>query len=138
MNVTIVKSIKYNGKYLTIGETVDIDDEAEAKRFIALGCASDPAAASESAAESTEVESQDQGPTNDDDDSEEMVTLEQVTEELSKIKGINEELAEALFDIDILSIQEVANAAKDVLVAIPGIGKNSAGKIIKSAKALLR
>ncbi len=62
---------------------------------------------------------------------------EDAVEKLIEITGINNELADLLFENGFTSVALVAEAKVKDLVALPGIGNKSAPKIIESAQDIL-
>ncbi|MHA1796865.1 MAG: helix-hairpin-helix domain-containing protein [Candidatus Helarchaeota archaeon] len=61
-----------------------------------------------------------------------------MTEELERVRGIGPVAALNLIKAGVRTIEDVANSKPEELAWIKGIGINSAKKIIKNAKELLR
>ncbi|MEW6040363.1 MAG: transcription termination/antitermination protein NusA, partial [Elusimicrobiota bacterium] len=62
----------------------------------------------------------------------------QSVEELSKIKGVGEKIADTLFKAGWRSIEKLANAKTEELTSLQGIGEKKAEKIINEAKKCLQ
>lgn len=60
-----------------------------------------------------------------------------ILEQLSKINGINEDLALRLAEAGLLSVESIANTDPDTLIAIKGIGAKTALEIQESASEIL-
>ena len=63
--------------------------------------------------------------------------LIEMAEKLKEIDGVNEEIAYRLIEAGFHDIQSVAEANRDDLIAIKGIGKRNVGKIQESAEDLM-
>lgn len=63
--------------------------------------------------------------------------LIEMAEKLKEIDGVNEEIAYRLIEAGFHDIQSVAEANRDDLIVIKGIGKRSVGKIQESAEDLM-
>jgi len=124
------------------GTVLKYSAEEEA-RLIKLGAAVCVDKASSSEKETTQETTQ-ETPDNGDSD-EDSVEAEVITEEeyremlddLCKVNGIDQAMAESLFDSGIETVEDLANALPESLTKIKGIGKATAPKIIESAKGLL-
>lgn len=111
----------------------------EEARLIKLGAAVyvDKASSSEKA---TTQKTPDNGASDADSVEGEVITEEEYQEmldDLCKVNGIDQAMAESLFDSGIETVEDLANAIPESLTKIKGIGKATAPKIIKSAKGLL-
>jgi len=63
--------------------------------------------------------------------------LKEMAEKLKEIDGVNEEIAYRLIEAGFHDIQSVAEANRDDLIEIKGIGKRNVGKIQESAEDLM-
>jgi len=63
--------------------------------------------------------------------------LIEMAEKLKEIDGVNEEIAYRLIEAGFHDIQSVAEANRDDLIVIKGIGKRNVGKIQESAEDLM-
>lgn len=109
--------VKHNGTEYAPGDVIEIEDK-DANRLVLNKSAQvykTPSSGSASEEEYEEVE----------------VDL---IEELSRIDGVNEDLAERLVEAGYESIQEVAEADPEELILIKGIGKKSVEGIQDSAE----
>lgn len=124
MQVETVNMIKAGGEYLAPGSIVELDQD-EAVSLLEAGVVKEIGEPVEEE-EPDEPENESGSESGDDDLS--------PVEELCNVKGINEELAEALVEKGIDSIAALQKVNKNVLVEIPGIGKVTAERIIEDAK----
>lgn len=140
MKYEVLKGLKYNGvRYVPEDGTnqkhgpllVDLSDKQEVTRLLDLGVI-------QQYVSSNSKENNGDDLNLEDGEEEEEVTLEEVISELTKVNGISDELAEALFEKDILDIVTLAGTPASELTSISGIGDKSVGKILESAQKLLK
>ena len=120
MRVRLLTSVKDERGWHDPGKILDFEDD-EARRLIL-----------KKAAEPLKEQIVDQ-----DDEEVPEETLEELAEKLSKIDGINEEIAYRLIEAGYPTIQSVAEAVPEDLIKIKGIGKKTVVDIQESAEDLL-
>ena len=119
---TIGTSLKIGSQYVPAGSVVEIAD-AEARTLIADGLAEDIAkAAAEPVAAKT------------DDAKKPKVTKKNAVTELRQVKGVNKQIAGALYDAGIGSIDELKLMSIEQLIDISGIGESTAPEILEDAQ----
>jgi len=111
------------------GAIRDFTDE-EANRLIALRSAEPlvSSVADSTPSDQVDAEAKSEGESYTDEE------LKEIAEKLKEIDGVNEEIAYRLIESGFLTVQSVAEADRDDLIAIKGIGKKNVGKIQESAE----
>lgn len=111
------------------GAVRDFPDD-EANRLIMLRAAEPLSSAVLSSSPSDDADSPEDEEYSEDE-------LKEMAEKLKEIDGVNEEIAYRLIEAGFHDIQSVAEANRDDLIEIKGIGKRNVGKIQDSAEDLM-
>lgn len=130
MLIRLIRSMKNTTGSFLPGQILDLDDE-EAKYLVLRKAA-------------VEIDIADQPETNPEEDDtgedENMLTEDEIAkirEEFKHIVGASDTIIDVLIEEGYQSLQSIANAEVDELIALKGIGKSTAIKIIDSANKLI-
>jgi predicted flap endonuclease-1-like 5' DNA nuclease len=124
MIIKLINAVKAGGHMNPPGSTVEMDD-AEAKRLVGLGAAE---FLPESSPVSEDIEPDEMEDSNDKSDD--------VIDELTQLKGVNEDMAQRMIDAGINGIAQLLEMEPDALadLKISGIGIKKAEAIIADAQ----
>lgn len=124
MKIETIVAVQHNGTMFPPGSVMDLG-EVEANRLIRLKAA-------------VEVEQETDESSDEMQDHEaQKREYEKAIEELMPIDGINEDLADRLFDAGYKSVKDIAEADPDELQKVKGIGKKNCETIQDSADEIL-
>jgi len=129
MRVRLLKSVKDGSGWHEPGAIVDLSDE-DANSLVRMKSAEllNSAIGDSTPSDQADAEAESEGEEYTDEE------LKEIAEKLKEIDGVNEEIAYRLIESGFLTIQSVAEADRDDLIAIKGIGKKNVGKIQESAE----
>jgi len=125
MKLKALNLIKSNGEWVQPGTMFEVKNKKEAKRLIETG-------AVEVYTEPVESDS-DSEPVTEKADS---VQKEVVIEVLMTVEGINRRIAEELSKRGVKSLEGIIELGTEKLIKVPGIGADTARKILDSVKEL--
>lgn len=135
MRIRLIKTMQNLTGVYKPGLILEIDDaEAEylirRKAAVKFEVSSEPEVSTE-----MKVDVEDSGLVEDEEITEE--ELAEIREELKAINGVSAVIIDVLIDAGYQSLQIIADAKVDDLVALKGVGKSTALKIIASAQELI-